>query len=129
MTSSPMRDLSRRERQLMSALYAHGPATVTEILEHIPDPPSYSAVRATLRVLEDKGFVTHAAEGRRYLYRPTVAPEKARRAALTELVRTYFDGSAEQAAVALLRMSDGGESQAEIERLAAVVERARREGR
>jgi BlaI family penicillinase repressor len=110
-------------------LYAHGPATVTEIRAHIPDPPSYSAVRATLRVLEDKGFVTHAAEGRRYLYRPTVAPEKARKAALAELVRTYFDGSAEQAAVALLRMSDGGESQAEIERLAAAVERARREGR
>jgi predicted transcriptional regulator len=129
MTSSPMRDLSRRERQLMSALYAVGPATVNEILEHVPDPPSYSAVRATLRVLEDKGYVTHAAEGRRYLYRPTVAPEKARRAALAELVKTYFDGSAAQAAVALLRMSDGGESQAEIERLAAAVERARREGR
>ena len=129
MTPSLMRDLSRRERQLMSALYAHGPATVSEILEHIPDPPSYSAVRATQRVLEDKGYVAHEADGRRYLYRPTVAPERARTAALAELVRTYFDGSAEQAAVALLRMSDGSESQSTIERLTAAVERARREGR
>jgi predicted transcriptional regulator len=129
MTPSLMRDLSRRERQLMSALYAHGPATVGEILEYIPDPPSYSAVRATLRVLEDKGYVAHEADGRRYLYRPTVAPERARTAALAELVRTYFDGSAEQAAVALLRMSDGSESQSAIERLTAAVERARREGR
>ena len=124
-----MRDLSRRERQLMSALYAHGAATVNEILERIPDPPSYSAVRATLRVLEEKGFVTHEVEGRRYLYRPTVAPEKARTAALTELVRTYFAGSAEQAAVALLRMSDAGASRTALERLTAMVERARREGR
>jgi predicted transcriptional regulator len=124
-----MRDLSRRERQLMSALYAYGPATVSEILERIPDPPSYSAVRATLRVLEDKGYVSHEVDGRRYLYRPTVATESARSAALAELVRTYFAGSAEQAAVALLRMSDASEARSTLERLSAMIERARREGR
>jgi predicted transcriptional regulator len=124
-----MRDLSRRERQLMSALYAHGPSTVSEILERIADPPSYSAVRATLRVLEEKGYVAHDVDGRRYLYRPTLAPDKARSAALAELVRTYFAGSAEQAAVALLRMSDTAGSSSAFERFAAMIERARREGR
>ena len=129
MTSALMRDLSRRERQLMSALYAHGPSTVGEILDRIPDPPSYSAVRATLKVLEEKGYVSHNVDGRRYLYRPTVSPEKARSAALTELVRTFFAGSAEHAAVALLRMTDASDSESTVERLAEMVERARREGR
>jgi len=129
MTNGPLNDLSRREREVMSALYAGGPATVSEVLERMADPPSYSSVRATLRVLEEKGRVTHDADGRRYLYRPTVEPEAARRAALAEVVRTYFDGSAESAAAALLRMSDGSIPRAAIERLAAEIERARREGR
>lgn len=129
MTSGPLKDLSRRERQVMSALYAKGSATVNEVLDRIADPPSYSSVRATLRVLEEKGHVTHDVDGRRYLYRPTVEPEAARRAALTEVVRTYFDGSAESAAAALLRMSDGSIPQSAVERLAAEIERARREGR
>jgi BlaI family penicillinase repressor len=122
-------DLSRRERQVMNALYAGGDATVNEILERMADPPSYSSVRATLRVLEEKGHVEHEADGRRYLYRPTVEPEKARRAALAELVRTYFDGSAEHAAAALLRMADSRVPEDTIERLTEEIERARREGR
>ncbi len=129
MTSGPLKDLSRRERQVMSALYAGGSATVNEVLELMADPPSYSSVRATLRVLEEKGHVTHDVDGRRYLYRPTVAPEAARHAALAEVVRTYFDGSAESAAAALLRMSDSTIPQSAVERLAAEIERARREGR
>lgn len=129
MTTRPLSDLSRRERQVVSALYAGGPATVSEILDRMASPPSYSSVRATLRVLEEKGHVEHVADGRRYLYRPTVEPERARRAALAEVVRTYFDGSAENAAAALLRMSDGGLPKDTIERLTAEIERARREGR
>lgn len=129
MTEGPMDGLSRRERQILNALYAGGGATVGEILDRMSDPPSYSAVRATLRVLEEKGRVEHEADGRRYLYRPTVQPDKARRAALRELVRTYFDGSAEQAAAALLRMSDGTLSKSTVERLAAEIETTRREGR
>jgi predicted transcriptional regulator len=127
--SRPLRDLSRRERQVMNALYEGGPATVNEILERMSSPPSYSSVRATLRVLEEKGHVEHEADGRRYLYRPTLEPDRARRAALAELVRTYFEGSAESAAAALLRMSDSRVSRSTIERLAAEIEHARREGR
>ena len=129
MAEDPTGGLSRRERQVVNALYAGGPATVAEILERIADPPSYSAVRATLSVLEDKGHVQHEADGRRYLYRPTLRPDKARRAALRELVRTYFDGSAEQAAVALLEMSDGALPQEAIERLTAEIELAKKDGR
>ena len=129
MTEGPMDGLSRRERQILNALYAGGAGTVGEILDRMSDPPSYSAVRATLRVLEEKGQVEHKADGRRYLYRPTVQPDRARRAALRELVRTYFDGSAEQAAAALLRMSDGTLPKSTIERLAAEIETTRREGR
>jgi len=129
MSGKSLRDLSRRERQVMNALYAEGPATVGEVLDRMADPPSYSSVRATLRVLEDKGFVEHGIDGRRYLYRPTVEPEAASRAALTEVVRTYFDGSAESAAAALLRMSDSDISEAALERLAAEIQRAQREGR
>ena len=129
MTEGTMGGLSRRERQVVNALYAGGAATVGEILDRISDPPSYSAVRATLSVLEEKGHVEHEADGRRYLYRPTVRPEKARSAALRELVRTYFDGSAEQAAVALLRMSDSALPKSTIERLADDIELARKDGR
>jgi len=128
-SSRALGDLSRRERQVMNALFAGGPATVSEVLERMTDPPSYSSVRATLRVLEEKGHVEHDFEGRSYLYRPTLEPERARRAALAELVRTYFDGSVQNAAAALLRMSDARLPESTIERLAAEIERAQREGR
>jgi BlaI family transcriptional regulator, penicillinase repressor len=129
MESARLRDLSRRERQVMNALYEGGPATVSEVLDRMVDAPSYSSVRATLRVLEEKGHVEHREEGRRYLYLPTVEPEKARRAALTEVVQTFFEGSADSAAAALLRMSDGGLTEAAVQRLTREIERARREGR
>lgn len=129
MTSKTLGDLSRRERQVMNALFAGGPATVNEVLERMADPPSYSSVRATLRVLEEKGHVEHDYQGRSYVYRPTLEPERARRAALAELVRTYFDGSVETAAAALLRMSDARLPESAIQRLTAEIERAQREGR
>ena|SRR5688500_11149964 len=121
--------LSPRERQIMDALYRHGESTVAEVMERMPDPPSYSAVRATLRVLEDKGEVSHREDGRRYVYRPAVAADRARKSALRHLVGTFFGGSAERAAVALLRMSETGISDAEIARLEARVAEAREEGR
>ncbi len=121
--------LSPRERQIMDVLFRQGEASVAEVLDGLDDPPSYSAVRATLRVLEEKGAVTHREEGRRYQYRPAVDPERARRSALRHVVRTFFDGQAERAAVALLKMSDSGLSEEEIDRLAARIEHAREEGR
>ena len=122
--------LSRRERQIMDVLYAMEQATVGEVLERIADPPSYSAVRATMRVLEEKGHVVHHQDGPRYLYKPAVAQDSARSAALRHLVRTFFGGSAEAAAAALLGMtSESRLNTADLERLAFRVETARDEGR
>lgn len=126
---NPLSGLPRRERQIMDALFECGEATVAEVMDRIPDPPSYSAVRATLRVLEDKKLVSHRQDGARYVYLPAVAPDKARHAALSHLVRTFFNGSAEQAVVALLQMSDTELSSSELERLAERIEHAKREGR
>jgi len=121
--------LSPRERQIMDVLYREGEATVAEVMEGMPDPPSYSAVRATLRVLEEKGEVSHREDGRRYVYAPKEAREKARRKALSHIVRTFFDGEAEQAAVALLRMSEVDLSEDELVRLAERIRQAQKEGR
>lgn len=129
MAGDAVAGLSRRERQIMDVLFARGGATVSEILEALPDPPSYSAVRATLRILEEKGHAKHEQDGPRYVYRPTVGDEAARRAALKHVVGTYFHGSVEEAAVALLRMADRRLTAAQLDALAAEVERARREGR
>ena len=124
----PIRELSRRERQIMDVLYRRSGATVAEVMEEMPDPPSYSAVRATLRVLEEKGQVRHHQEGPRYVYEPVVAREEARDAALSHLVRTFFGGSPERAMVALLEMSDDL-SESDLERLARRIEDAAEEGR
>jgi predicted transcriptional regulator len=121
--------LSRRERQIMDVVYRRGQATAADILEGIPDPPSYSAVRAMLRVLEDKGHLRHEQDGPRYVYLPTLGRERARRSALQHLVRTFFDGSATQAVAALLDMSDGRLADEEIDRLSRLVDKAKEEGR
>ncbi len=119
--------LSRRERQLMDILYQRGPATVARVMGALPDPPSYSAVRATLRVLEDQGHVIHSADGPRYVYVPAVSRDQARRSALSHLLETFFNGSAEQAVVTLLQMSDRELSDDDIDRLVAGVRAARQE--
>lgn len=129
MPSKTLMELSPRERQVMDAIYRLGRGTVAEIMDEMEDPPSYSAVRAVLRVLEEKGHAVHGQDGPRYVYRPAVEAERARRSALKHLVRTFFDGRPEAAALALLKMSDTEVSPAEIQRLAARVEAARREGR
>jgi predicted transcriptional regulator len=122
-------DLSRRERQIMDVLFALGQATVNDILQRIPNPPSYSAVRATLRTLVEKGHAEHLQDGPRYLYRPVVAKESARSLALGHLVQTFFNGSAEAAAAALLGMSRRKLTEDDLRRLAEQVEAAREEGR
>jgi predicted transcriptional regulator len=121
--------LSRRERQIMDVLYREGKATAAEVLERLPDPPSYSAVRAMLRVLEEKGHVKHDQDGPRYVYLPTIPREKARRSALRHLVRTFFDGSTEATVAALLDLSDSKISTAELQRLSKLIEQAKKEGR
>ncbi len=121
--------LSRRERQIMDVIYARGSVTVQEVVDEIPAPPSYSAVRAMLRVLEEKGHVKHREEGPRYVYLPTVPRDEARQSALQQLVRTFFDGSAEQAAAALLDMSGPDLTEQELNRLSRAIDLARKEGR
>jgi predicted transcriptional regulator len=121
--------LSRRERQIMDALYTLGEATVGEVMDNMPDPPSYSAVRATLRVLEEKGHAKHKQDGPRYLYLPTVPRDKARSHALKHLVGTFFGGSVEQAVMALLSMPETKLSDEQLERLAEQVRQAEEEGR
>lgn len=121
--------LSRRERQIMDVLYARGRATAQEVLEALPDPPSYSAVRALLRVLEDKGHVRHEQDGPRYAFLPVVAREKARRSALRRVLDTFFDGSTEQAVAALIDLQSAKLDPQELERLARLIDKARKEGR
>ncbi|HEY8174269.1 MAG TPA: BlaI/MecI/CopY family transcriptional regulator [Gemmatimonadaceae bacterium] len=120
--------LSRRERQIMDVIYRHGKVTAAEVLAELPDPPGYSAVRAMLRLLEDKGHVRHEQDGPRYVYLPTVNRDKARRSAMRHLVRTFFDGSTEDAVAALLQ-GDNGMSEDELARLSKLIDGAKKEGR
>jgi predicted transcriptional regulator len=121
--------LSRRERQIMDFLYQRGKASVGEVMDGIPDPPGYSAVRATLRTLEQKGRVSHEEDGRAYIYRPTLRRDAARKSALTHVLKTFFDNSAEQAVAALLELRGPRISEAELERVSRLVENAKKEGR
>jgi predicted transcriptional regulator len=129
MTRSKDQGLSRRERQIMDVIYRYGQATAVDVLREIPDPPSYSAVRAMLRVLEEKGHLRHNQEGPRYVFLPMVPRETARRSALKQLVRTFFDGSTEQTVAALLDMAASRLSDAELDRLSKLINQARKEGR
>ncbi len=121
-------ELSRRERQIMDFLYQNGRATAAEVQANLPDPPSYSAVRAMLRVLEEKGHVRHQQDGPRYVYVPSVARERAKRSALRHVVRTFFDGSPEEVVAALLDDRSAKLSDDELDRLARLIARARQEG-
>jgi predicted transcriptional regulator len=128
MTKQPHLDLSRRERQIVDILYSHGRATAAEVQAALPDPPSYSAVRAMLRILEEKGHVRHEQDGPRYVYVPTLARDNAKRSALRHMLQTFFDGSAEQAISALLDDSSTRLSDRELDRLARMIQQARRTG-
>jgi predicted transcriptional regulator len=118
-------DLSRRERQVMEILHRRGESTVTEIMQALPDPPTYSAVRSILRILGEKELITHKEDGPRYVYFPSKPTDKARDDMLAHVVRTYFAGSPEQAVTALLRISDADVSDAEMQRLRAKIKAAR----
>ncbi|MDE3196951.1 MAG: BlaI/MecI/CopY family transcriptional regulator [Acidobacteriota bacterium] len=118
--------LSRRERQIMDILIARGKASASEVQSSMEDAPSYSAVRATLRIMEDKGHVRHEQQGATYVYLPKVAPERAKRSALRHMLDTFFNGSPEQVMAALL---DGKPSPEELARIAAMIEQARKQGR
>jgi predicted transcriptional regulator len=128
MKTHPHNELSRRERQIIDILYTQGRATAAEVQTALPDPPSYSAVRAMLRILEEKGHVRHEQDGPRYIYLPTLARDNAKRSALRHMLRTFFDGSAEQAISALLDESSTRMSDAELDRLARMIDHARRTG-
>jgi predicted transcriptional regulator len=121
--------LSRRERQIMDVLHTRGQATAIEVLVALPDPPSYSAVRALLRILENKGHARHRREGLRYVYVPTQARATASRSALRRVLNTFFAGSTTQAVAALLENSDTKLSQEEFDQLQNLINQARKEGR
>lgn len=120
---------SRRERQIMEIIYRRGEATVADVLDAMHDPPSYSAVRALLNLLEDKGHLRHKQNGRKYVYAPIVVRAKARRSALRNLLQTFFDGSVEQVVTTLLELDEKNLSDDELERLSNLIERAKTEGR
>jgi predicted transcriptional regulator len=120
--------LSRRERQMMDILYQRGSATASEIQEAIPDPPSYSAVRAKLRVLEDKGYISHYYDGPRYVYKPIVARTTAEKSALDHMLQTFYGGSIEKAVAALVQMGSSKMSDDELDRLSELIKKTRREG-
>jgi predicted transcriptional regulator len=121
--------VSRRERQILDVLYQRGPSTAAEIQAGIPNGPSYSAVRALLRILEEKGHIKHQEQGTRYIYMPKVPREQARRSALLHLMQTFFDGSPGQAMAALLDVSARDLSEDELDRMAELIANARKEGR
>jgi len=122
-------ELSRRERQIMNIIYQNEEATAAEIREQLPDPPSYSTVRALLVVLEKKGHLKHKAKGPRYIYYPTLAREKIKHSALQNLMQTFFDNSTERVVAALMDISGSDLSEEEFEKLTGLIEKARKEGK
>jgi predicted transcriptional regulator len=121
--------LSRRERQIMDIIFQNGHATAAEVQEQLPDPPSYSSVRALLRVLEEKGYLKHKMDGPRYVFSSTIAREKAKNTALKHVMQTFFNGSTEKAVAALLDMSSSDLTEEELDRLSKMIEEARKEGK
>ena len=127
MTAQPrLPRLSRREREIMDIVYRTGEATAAQVLDAMTDPPSYSAVRAFLRILEEKGHLRHAQDGPRYVYIPTQPRDSAAQSAMRHLVRTFYDGSVGAAVSALLGSASTGLSEKELDKLAGLIEQARR---
>ena len=125
----PHSSLSRRERQIMDILYRRGRATAGDVMDALSGSPAYSTVRAQLRVLEGKGHVRHEELGLRYVYLPTASPHTARRSALKHLLETFFDGSPEKVVAALVGKERSRMSDEELDRIARLIEQARREGK
>lgn len=129
MTSQPAHTLSRRERQIMDIVYAQSEASAADVHAALPDPPSYSAVRALLAILVDKGHLKHRTQQGRYIYTPTRRRAQVGRSALRRVLDTFFDGSLEKAVASLLQGSDANLSAEELQRLGQLIDRARKEGR
>ncbi len=126
MARSPDQDLSRRERQIMNVLFQQGEASVVEIGKRIPDPPSDTAIRTLLRILEDKGYVRRHRDGRRHIYRPAMSRTRAARAALSSVLRTFFDGSLGDAVATHLADPSAAVDAEELRRLKRLVSQARK---
>jgi len=126
---SVLAQLSRRERQIMEILYERGKASAAEVRQAMPAAPGYSAVRAMLRVLEEKGHLRHEEQGLKYVYVPMVAPNKAKRSAVKHVMDTFFSGSPEQIVAALLDVSAARLTREELDRMGAMIEQAKREGK
>jgi predicted transcriptional regulator len=130
MTKAPKSDtFSRRERAIMDALYKLGKATAAQIVEAIPDPPSNTAVRTLLTILEKKGHIRHRLDGPRFVYEPKVAREKMAQRAVKSVLSTFFDNSVEGVVTALLNQEDAKLSRAELDRLTTLIEQAKEQGR
>lgn len=122
-------ELGRRERQIMSYIYRQGRATAAEVMDGISDPPSYSGIRAMLRILEEKGHLKHEKDGARYVYLPTLSPEEAGKSAINYMVQAFFDGSAKRAVAALLDTEAAEFSEKELDELAKRIAEAKSKGR
>ncbi len=129
MTRKTLQDLSRRERQIMDAIYSLGEATAAEVRDRLPDAPTPNAVRRLIAILEEKDFVEHEWDGPRHVYRPLIAREQAGQSAITHLTRTFFEGSTRAAMVALLDQSKSDLSDEDLAALAALIDEARKQGR
>jgi predicted transcriptional regulator len=129
MSRAPSHTLSRRERQIMDIVYARGEASAAAVHAELPDPPSYSAVRALLAILVEKGHLKHRSEQGRYIYAPTRRRAQVGRSALRRVLDTFFEGSLEKAVAALLRGADANLSADELARLGQLIDQARKEGR
>ena len=123
--ASKTEHLTRRERQIMDVIHGRGEATAADVQAALPDAPGYSAVRALLRILEDKGVLKHREDGPRYVYQPTQAPDQARRSALKRVVSTFFEGSLASAVAALVYAADGKLDPEELRRLEAIIKKAK----
>jgi predicted transcriptional regulator len=122
-------DLSRRERQIMDAVYRLGKATAAEIREAIPDPPTYTAIRTHLGILHEKGHVRYESDGARYVYEPVVPKDEMGKSAIDGVLRTFFEGSVERVVATLLDRDETQLTPEQLDRLAEIIEQARREGR
>jgi predicted transcriptional regulator len=128
MAKNSHKHLSRREREIMDVIYERGRATVTEVMDRLDNAPSYSAVRALLRILEEKGALRHEQQGQKYVFFPTLPREKAKRSALKRMLHVFFDDSTEAAVAALLDISQTRLTDEEWDRLKALVEEAKKRG-
>ena len=122
-------DLARRQRQIMDVIFQLGEASVGEVLERLPDPPSYSSVRTIIRQIESKGLLTHRQDGKRYVYKATQSRETASRTAVQRLMDVFFSGSAPDTVAAILDASSTNLAQSDLDRISEIIEQARKEGK